>query len=61
MVIKWIKEKQFTNFGLIETGEEIDTKKKNIPDEVAEKWIDTGFAEEIKPSKSTKKEVKQSG
>jgi len=54
MKIKWLKERQYSRWGLIETGKIIDTSRKKIPKEVAEKWIDEGWASEVKPQKVKK-------
>lgn len=64
MIIRWIRERQYSDFGLIESDEVINTKKRGIPDEVARKWIADEFAEEVKPEKGKSKkqtEVKENG
>lgn len=58
MKIKWLKERQYSRWGLIESGEVLDTKKVGIPKRVAEKWVQDGWAEEIKPSKVKEKKSK---
>lgn len=55
MKILWLGNRQYSpRYGTLEG--EIDTKKRNIPDKVARKWIDSGHAEEIKPKKVPKSE-----
>ncbi len=55
MKIKWLKERQYSRWGLIESGEVVDLKKRGIPKEAAEKWIADGWAEEVKPQKAKTK------
>jgi len=55
MKIKWLKERQYSRWGLIESGEVVDLKKRGIPKEAAEKWIQDGWAEEVKPQKAKTK------
>ena len=52
MIIKWIRERQYTNWGLINQGDIVNTVKRGIPKETALKWIDGEFAVEVKPKKS---------
>ena len=54
MKIKWLKERQYSRWGLIESGEILDTKKVGVPTHVAEKWIQDGWAEEVKSQKAKK-------
>ncbi len=55
MKIRWLKNRQYSpKYGTLDG--EIDTKERNIPDEVARNWIDSGDAEEIKPKRATKPE-----
>lgn len=58
MLIKWLRERQYTNWGLIETGETVDTEKKGIPDEAIKPWIRDKWCKEIKPDKEEKKKSK---
>jgi len=52
--IKWLRERQYSRWGLIESGEIVDLNKRGIPKRVAEKWIEDGWAEEVKPQKAKK-------
>lgn len=57
MKFRWIRERQYTQYGLIETGEIIDTEKKGIPLDVAKNWIKDKWAKLVKPEKSIKEET----
>jgi hypothetical protein len=62
MTFKWMKENQYTDYGLIRTGDIVRTSERGIPEEVARSWINDGWAEEINPSrKSRKKEEVNNG
>ena len=51
MKIKWLKERQYSrDWGKLEQGKVI----QGIPKRVAEKWIQDGWAEEVKPQKAKK-------
>lgn len=55
MKILWLGARQYSpRYGTLEGV--IDTKKRNIPDKVAQKWIDSDHAEEVKPKKASKSE-----
>lgn len=52
MKIKWLKGTHYSlHWGTLKEGE----VKSGIPKKVAEKWIDTGYAEEVRPQKKAKK------
>ena len=55
MRIKWIRESQGTDWGLIRTGDEVDTGKRGIPKSVALDWIKNGWAVVVKPIKKISK------
>ncbi len=59
MKIRWIRESQGTDWGLIKTGDEVDTAKRGIPKSVAKSWIKDGWAVAIKPK--SKKISKKGG
>ena len=61
MKIKWLKERQYSRWGLIESGEVVDLKKRGIPKEAAGKWIRDGWAEEMKPQKAKKSKSNNGG
>jgi len=59
MKIIWKRERQYHDkIGLIETGQELDSDKCGVDISVFRNWVDTGWAEEIRPKKVKTEEVK---
>lgn len=55
---KWIRESQYTAFGLIQTDEIFDPEEKGIHPSIIENWERDGWCEKVKPEKKSTKKVK---
>lgn len=52
MKIKWLKEQSYhPEYGLLEVGKTYD-----VPASIARTWIESGHAEEVRPSRGKSKE-----
>ncbi|UCD07617.1 MAG: hypothetical protein JSW41_01455 [Candidatus Aenigmatarchaeota archaeon] len=56
---RWVREGQFTNWGLIKKDEVVDFEERGIPRDVVTNWVRDGWAELIKPEAEAKPETSQ--
>jgi len=55
---KWIRENQYTPYGLIQTGDVFDPGERGIHPSIVENWERDGWCEKVKPVKKSIKKVK---
>lgn len=56
---KWIRESQYTDYGLIQTDEVFDPGEKGIHPDIIANWERDGWCEKVKPTKKSTKKVKK--
>ena len=59
MQIKWIGSPQHTDWGLVRTGDVIDTAARGIPAEVVSSWTRDEYAVKVNPQKTADKNGKE--
>jgi len=57
MLYKWIRENQYTDYGLIQIGEIFNPAERGIHPSIVANWEQGGWVEKVNPEikKSTKK------
>lgn len=58
---KWLREKQYTDYGAFEAGDVFDPTEKGIHPDIITNWVRGGWCEAIKSRKKSTKKVKTNG